>query len=73
MFRTIFFLELCQVTHLQDEKLRWPLMIVKLRKGQNYSKISKTIAKNLAKIRDIKIFKTISLSEDTNQYPYTQL
>ena len=46
-------------------------MIAKLRKGQNYSEISKTIAKNLAKILDIKIFKTISLSEDIIQYPYS--
>ena len=40
--------------------LRWPLMIVKLRKGQKYSKILKTIAnfnKNLAKTQDIKIFR----------------
>ena len=48
-------------------------MIVKLRKGQNYSQISKTIAKNLAKIQDFKIFKSISLSQDTIQYPYSQL
>ena len=26
------------------EKLRWPVMIVKLRKGQKYSKILKTVA-----------------------------
>ena len=54
-------------------KILWPLMIVKLRKGQNYSKISKTIAKNVAKNQDIKIFKANSLSQDTIQYPYSQL
>ena len=44
------------------EKLRWPVMIVKLRKGQKHSKS-----------KNIKILKTISLSEETIQYPYFKL
>ena len=47
-------------------------MIVKLRKGQKHSKILKTIAnfnKTLQKIK-IKIFKTISLSQEIIEHPY---
>ena len=46
-------------------------MIVELRKGQNYSKILKTIS-NFKKslIQNIKIFKTILLSQETVHYPY---
>ena len=46
-------------------------MIVKLRKGQKYSKFlkSKKIEQNLAKIHVIKIVKTIYLSQETIPYP----
>ena len=42
------------------EKLRWPVMIVKLRKGQKHSKILKTIAnfnKMLLKFKTLKFSK----------------
>ena len=53
------------------EKLRWPVMIAKLRKGEEYSNL-KTIA-NFNKIQDIKIFKNNPLSQETIQYPYFKL
>ena len=40
------------------EKLRWPVMIVKLRKGQKYSKILKTIAKFNKILLKFKILKS---------------
>ena len=52
------------------KKYRWRVMIVQLTKGQKYSKILKTIT---IKIQDIKIFKTISFSQETIQYPYFKL
>ena len=46
-------LKFCHVTQLQDPKFRQPVMIDKLRIGQKYSKVLKTIAnfdRNLLKI-----------------------
>ena len=51
-------------------------MIVNLRKGQKYSKILKIVEKFnkiLLKLQDIKIFKPISLSQETIQYHYFKL
>ena len=58
------------------EKLRGPVMIVKTQKSskifenfENNRKFQQTLAKN----QDIKIFKTILLSQDTIQYTYFRL
>ena len=60
--------ELCQVTHLQDlQKLRWPVMIVNLRKGQKQSKILKTITnsnKILLKFKTLKSSTPFIVSRD---------
>ena len=46
------------------EKLGWPVMIVKLRKGQKFYKQFQNLSKSCKKICDIYIFRTISLSND---------
>ena len=67
-------------TSARFEKLRWPVMIVKLRIGEKYSKNfenSRKFQQNLAKIRDIKLLhsppKPILLSQETIQYTYIRL
>ena len=52
----------------RPEKLRWPVMIVNLRKRQKYSKTLKKTAKSnkiLIKIQDTETFKDISLTQET--------
>ena len=52
----------------RPEKLRWRVMIVKLRKRQKYSKTLKKTTKSkkiLIKVQDTETFKDISLTQET--------
>ena len=52
------------------KKFRWPVFVVELRKWKKHRKVLKTIANvNLTTIQYINILRTISLSQETTQYP----
>ena len=58
MFKTIFVSGIMSSNPTAGlEKLRWPVMTVKLRKGQKYLKIMKTIANFNKIVRKYKILK----------------
>ena len=58
------------------EKLCLPVMIVKLRKGQKYTEILKTVAnfiKFLLKLKILKSSKPFFLSQENIYYPYLKV